>query len=205
MTVEGRKTRNDKKRPIGAPLTEERHERIFELSYLCELPKKTIGEQLVLKGFEQEEIINAFQIHFRRNLTYKSNRFILGHLNNELYSTPEGPYKRLAMKLKVIDYESISELAHAMDLSVQRVAAAIITEVLERKKILYAIMAQLIRGNLDEETEKKIRRIANHIDAKSPHEYITTSMVLGYALEKAIEEQKKVRLVLGGWMRSLNI
>lgn len=205
MTVEGRKTRSDKKRPIGAPLTEEQSERIHELSYLCEMPKKNIGEQFTLKGYLQEEIINAFQLHFRRNLTYKTNRFIIGHLDNERHTLKEGPYKRLAMRLKVIDHENISALAHAMDLSVQGVTAAIITEVLERKKIMYSIMAQLIRESLDADTETKIRRIANRIDAKSPHDHITINMVLGYALERAIEEQTKVRFILDSWVRSVNV
>lgn len=205
MTVEGRKTRSDKKRPIGAPLTEEQYEHIHELSYLCEMPKKTIGEQFTLKGYLQEEIINAFQLHFRRNLTYKTNRFIIGHLDNERHLLKEGPYKRLAMRLKVIDHENISALAHAMDLSVQGVTAAIITEVLERKKIMYSIMAQLIRESLDADTETKIRRIANRIDAKSPHDHITINMVLGYALERAIEEQTKVRFILDSWVRSVNV
>lgn len=66
-------------------------------------------------------------------------------------------------------------------------------------------MAQLIKSNLDETTEGQIRRLASHIDAKSPHDYVTLSMVLGYALEKAIEEQKKVRMVLEGWKKSLKV
>ncbi|MDK8193815.1 hypothetical protein QP794_27415 [Paenibacillus sp. UMB7766-LJ446] len=66
-------------------------------------------------------------------------------------------------------------------------------------------MAQLIKSNLGEMTEGQMRRISSHIDAKSPHEYITLSLVLGYALEKAIEEQKKVRLILYRWMRILKI
>jgi hypothetical protein len=205
MTVEGRKTRIDKKRAIGAPLTKNQYERIFELSYLCELPMKTIGEALTLKGFEQDEIINTFQTHFRRNLTYKTNRFIIGSLDNNPYSSLGSQDKRLSIRLKSSEYECISELAYAMDLSVQKATAAILTEVLNRKKILFALMAQLIKSNLDEVTVEQIRRISRHIDAKSPNEYITLSMVLGYALEKAIEEQKKIRLVLEGWMRSLNI
>lgn len=205
MAIEERKTRTDKKRAIGAPLTQAQYEQLYELSYLCELPMKTIGETLTLKGFEQDEVINAFQTHFRRNLTYKTNRFIIGNLDNKPYTSLEAQDKRLSIRLKSTDYEGISELAYAIDLSVQRAAASIITEVLERKKVLYDIMAQLIKSNLDEITEGQMRKIASHINAKSPHEYITLGMVLGYALEKAIEEQKKVRLVLGGWMRSLNI
>ncbi|MGV2967147.1 hypothetical protein [Paenibacillus sp. AGC30] len=63
---------------------------------------------------------------------------------------------------------------------------------------MYDIMAQLIKSNLDETTEEQIRRLASHIDAKSPHDYVSLGMVMSYALEKAIEEQKKVRMVLDG-------
>lgn len=205
MTVEGRKTRSDKKRAIGVPLTQAQYERIFALSYLCELPMKTIGETLVLRGFEKEEVIHPFQRHFRRNLTYKSNRFMIGSLNNEPYVLSEGRGHRLSIRLRSDDYELISGLAYAMDVSVQGAAASIITEVLRQEKVMFDIMAQLIKNNLDEATEGQIRRLASQIDAKSPHEYITLSMVLGYALEKAIEEQRKVRVVLSGWLRAIEV
>ncbi|MEN1990273.1 hypothetical protein [Paenibacillus hubeiensis] len=203
MIVEGRKIRSDKKRAIGAPLTQAQYERIFVLSYLCELPMKTIGETLTLKGFEEEEVIHTFQGHLRRNLTYKSNRFMIGGLDNEPYALSGDRGHRLSMRFRSDDHEKISELAYAMDVSVQGATAAIITEVLRQEKVLYDIMALLIKNNLDETTEGQIRRLASQIDAKSPHEYITLSMVLGYALEKAIEEQKKVRLILDDWIKTL--
>lgn len=203
MTVEGRKTRNDKKRAIAAPLTADQYEQIFMLSYLCELPMKTIGEALTIKGYEKDELINIFQVHLRRNLTYKTNRFIIGHLDNQSYVLYGKREQRLSMRLRAMDYELISQLAYAMDLSVQGAAASIITEVLRQEKVMYDIMAKLIKNNLDEETNEKIRRLARQIDAKSPHEYISLSMVLGYALEKAIQEQKKVRIILNGWFRNM--
>ncbi|WP_139237063.1 hypothetical protein [Paenibacillus sp. 453mf] len=168
---------------------------------------KTIGEALIVSGFEKDEVINAFQIHFRRNLTYKKNRFIIGNLDNEPYALLKNQAKRLSVRLRSNDYERISELAYAMDVSVQGAAASIIAEVLKQQqgKVMYDIMAQLIKSNLDETTTEQVRRLASHIDAKSPHDYVTVNMVLGYALEKAIEEQKKVRLVLDGWRKSLKI
>ncbi|PYY29770.1 hypothetical protein [Paenibacillus illinoisensis] len=205
MTVEGRKTRNDKKRAIGVPLTTEQYEKIVELGYLCELPMKTIGESLIVNGFQKDEIMNVFQIHFRRNLTYKTNRFIIGNLDNEPYALLRDQAKRLSVRLRSNDYERISELAYAMDVSVQGAAASIITEALKQGKVMYEIMAPLIKSNLDEATIGQVRRIASHIDAKSPHDYVTLNMVLGYALEKAIEEQKKVRMVLDGWRKGLKL
>ncbi|KQY83682.1 hypothetical protein ASD24_29645 [Paenibacillus sp. Root52] len=201
MTVEGRKIRVDKKRAIAAPLTAAQYEKIFMLSYLCELPMKTIGEALTIKGYEKDEVVNIFQAHLRRNLTYKTNRFLIGHLDNEAYVLFGKPKKRLTMRLRTTDHELISELAYAMDLSVQGAAASIITEVLKQEKIMYEIVAQLLRHNLDEATNEQIRRLANQINAKSPNEYITLSMVLGYAIEKAIEEQTKVRIILNNWRR----
>gem|GEM_PF-4327073 len=184
-------------------MTQAQYERIFALSYLCELPMKTIGETLTMKGFEKEEVINSFQSHLRRNLKYKNNRFMIGSLDNKPYPLSGGRGHRLSIRLRSDEHELISELAYAMDVSVQGVAASIITEVLRQEKLMCDIMAQLIRNNLDETTEGQIRRLVSQIDAKSPHEYITLSMVLGYALEKAIEEQKKVRMVLSGWMKTL--
>lgn len=203
MAVEGRKTRSDKKRAIAAPLTAAQYERIFMLSYLCELPMKTIGEGLTIKGYEKDEVVNIFQTHLRRNLAYKTNRFLIGHLDYESYVLFGKREKRLSMRLRATDYELISQLAYAMDLSVQGAAASIITEVLKQENLMYDIMAQLIKNNLDEATNEQIRRLASQINAKSPHEYITLSMVLGYALEKAIEEQVKVRIILNGWFRRI--
>jgi hypothetical protein len=203
LTVEGRKTRTDKKRAIAAPLTAAHYEQIFMLSYLCELPMKTIGEALIIKGYEKDEVINIFQAHLRRNLTYKTNRFILGHLDNDAYVLCGKPEKRLSMRLRTTDYELISELAYAMDLSVQGAAASILSEVLRQEKLMYDIIAQLLKNNLDEATNEQIRRLANQINSKSPQEYITLSMVLGYALEKAIEDQVKVRIIISGWLRRI--
>ncbi|MGU3472429.1 hypothetical protein ACLBWT_14940 [Paenibacillus sp. D51F] len=203
MTIEGRKSRSDKKRAIAAPLTADQYEEIFMLSYLCELPMKTIGEALTIKGYEKDEVINNFQAHLKRTLVYKTNRFMIGHLDYESYVLFGKRAKRLSMRLKATDYELISQLAYAMDLSVQAAAASIITEVLRQKKLMYDIMAQLIKNNLDEATNEQMKRLASQIDAKSPHEHITLSMVLGYALEKAIEEQVKVRIILNEWLKRI--
>ncbi|WP_145142131.1 hypothetical protein [Paenibacillus sp. Y412MC10] len=203
MTIEGRKSRSDKKRAIAAPLTADHYEEIFMLSYLCELPMKTIGEALTIKGYEKDEVINNFQAHLKRTLVYKTNRFMIGHLDNESYVLFGKRAKRLSMRLKTPDYELISQLAYSMDLSVQGAAAAIITEVLRQKKLMYDIMAQLIKNNLDEATNEQMKRLASQIDAKSPHEHITLNMVLGYGLEKAIEEQVKVRIILNEWLKRI--
>ncbi|OMF76673.1 hypothetical protein [Paenibacillus glucanolyticus] len=205
MTVEGRKTRSDKKRAIAAPLTAAQYEQIFMLSYLCELPMKTIGEALTMKGYEKDEVVGIFQAHLKRNLSYKTNRFLFGHLDNETYRLFGKTRKRLSMRLRTTDYELISQLAYAMDLSVQSAAASIITEVLRKDKLMYDIMAQLIKNNLDEATNEQIRNLASQINMKSPQEYITLSMVLAYALEKAIEEQVKVRIILNGWLRNIKV
>lgn len=203
MTVEGRKIRTDKKRAIAAPMTAAQYEQIVMLSYLCELPMKTIGEALIIKGYEKDEVVHIFQAHLRRNLTYKTNRFLIGHLDNDAYVLHGKPEKRLSVRLRTPDYELISQLAYAMDLSVQGAAASVITEALRQEKWMYDIIAQLLRDNLDEATNEQIRRLASQINSKSPHEYITLSMVLGYALEKAIEEQVKVRIIISGWLKRI--
>lgn len=84
---------------------------------------KTIGETLIVNGFQKDDVMNVFQIHFRRNLRYKTNRFIIGHIDNEPYALLGVRGKRLSMRLRSDDYERISELAYAMDISVQGAAA----------------------------------------------------------------------------------
>lgn len=69
--------------------------------------------------------------------------------------------------------------------------------------MMYNIIAQLLKNNLDEATNEQIRRLANQINSKSPQEYITLSMVLGYVIEKAIEDQVKVRIVISGWLKRI--
>lgn len=165
---------------------------------------KTIGEALTIRGYEKDEVVGIFQAYLKRNLAYKTNRFIFGHLDNETYKLGKTG-KRLSMRLRTTDYELISQLAYAMDLSVQSAAASIITEVLRNDKLKYDIMAQLIKNSLDEATNEQIRNLAGQINMKSPQEYITLSMVLAYALEKAIEEQVKVRIILNGWLRNIKV
>jgi hypothetical protein len=207
MKSEGtRKVRSDKKRPIAAPISLEIRESIANLSYLCEIPMKVVGECLCLQGYESDLMMDVLQKNFRRNLDYKNQRYIIGRLENPKYDLDNvGCTQRLSMRFMAKDYERLAALAYAMDLSVQAAAAALITVTIKRNDIMLPIMANSIRRNLEPEIQEKIRQLTRYLDAKSPNDYITMPMVIAYGIEKAIQDQTKVRHIFESWMREVKI
>lgn len=199
--IMGRKTRSDKKRPVAASLDSDTLEMVSRLSYICDLPMKIVGEMLCRDGFRSNAMLDEIQVHFRRDLMYNDNHYCYGDPSKKPFRLGPVEKRRLYMRFYEFEHQRFAALGYALDCHVATATSLLIQTAIRRKDIMYPILGEQIRRDLDIKRMKQLRELCRFLDARSPDDYITIPMMLAHAIEKCMNEGKKVKATLGEWLR----
>lgn len=199
MVVE-RKERCDKKRPVAPYISAAAYEIVARISYVCELPLKTVGEMLSKEGLKSKELLDVIKLNFRRDFIVDDYQYCLGQAGNKPFRmTFEGERYRLAMRLYSFEHERFAALAFALDCSVQMAVGYVIETALERKSIMLSVLSKGIIRELDPKRKEQLRHICRYLDQRSSEVNITLSMVLGHLIERSLTSQKKINKMIDAW------
>lgn len=96
---EERKQRVDKKRAIAPYIEGPVYEQISRLSYICDLPLKSVGEMLAREGLRSRALIERIKRLFRRDFTVDEYHHCFGQPSNKPYrSVITTDHSRLFMR-----------------------------------------------------------------------------------------------------------
>lgn len=191
---EGRKTRSDKKMPVAPYVSSEVHEMICQVSYVTDLPRKTVGERLFREGIHSKALLDSIMGLFRRHFQRNENHMYVGDLDRSSYRPKiVGEKHRLHMRLIAPDHDRLTDLAYALDCSHQAAAGLIIETAILRKDVLYPMLGQIIVNELDPKRYNQLRSLSRFLDARSRDAYVTTPMIMSYVVEQSLMEQQTIK------------
>lgn len=200
-TLDGvRKARSDKKKAIAAPLDRNTIEQIAHISYVCDLPAKSIAEIICREGIRSTKVLQEIRGHFRRDLQYGENQCFFGDMNKPSFKLPYRACKRLYMRYYQFEHDKFSTLAYALDCSVQVAAALLITTSMKRSNIVYPVLGKHIQMNMDKQRLEKLKSLCRQLDMQSQEEFITVPMVIAHAIRESLEKTVKVQNTLNKWI-----
>jgi hypothetical protein len=195
-----RKVRSDKKRAIAPSLDVDTYELISHLSYVCDLPLKTVGELLSREAFNSYKILDEIKVHFRRTLQYKDDHYYVGDIQKKPYRMEKGDKRRLYLKFYEFEYENFATLAYALDCSLSAATGLLIQKAIQRKDVMYPILSRYIHRKLDPKRAMQLREICRYLDKRSPYEYITVPHIISHVLENCIETGKRIKREINIWI-----
>ncbi|MGC6585133.1 hypothetical protein ACPV3A_09210 [Paenibacillus sp. Dod16] len=195
-----RKERCDKKRPVAPYISAAAYELVARISYVCDLPLKTVGEMLAREGLKSKELLDVIKLNFRRDFIVDDYQYCLGQAGNKPFRmTFEGEKYRLAMRFYNFEHERFAALAFALDCSLQMAVGYVIETALERKSIMLSVLSKGIIRELDPKRKEQLRHICRYLDKRSPEVYITLPMVMEHVITGSLSSQKKINKTIDAW------
>lgn len=153
-----RKVRSDKKRSVQPVVSVELKKQLFRFAFLCKQPAKEAAEHLCVRGSTSPIIMDEINCYFRRNLSIENHHY-MGYLSRPRLTIIQKQAEKISIKFPQSSFESLFNLAFALDLPLNQTAAVLI------KKTLTNIdfMNEYIRYQLTHLSEK---------DKQQVHEYL---------------------------------
>ncbi|WP_338709243.1 hypothetical protein [Paenibacillus amylolyticus] len=190
---EGRKTRSDKKIAVAPYVSSEVYEMVSQVSYISDLPIKSVGERLFQEGIHSRVLLDHIKGLFRRNYQRTGEHMYVGDLTLSPYRPNfEGEKQRLHMRMLTSYHDRLTDLAYALDCSNQAAAGLVIETAVMRKDILYPFLGQIIVRELDTQRYNQLRSLSRFLDARSKDAYITTPVLMRYIVEQSLNDQQKL-------------
>ncbi|MEK5061052.1 hypothetical protein BK126_26415 [Paenibacillus sp. FSL H7-0326] len=198
-----RKVRSDKKRAVASPLSMSDYDEISRISYILDMPMKTVAEFLCIEAFNSSDIIDNIQHYFRRDLQWE-NRYIFGVKERKAFKPRIAVKKRLYMRFLAADHDKVSSLAFALDSSIQMASSLLLGTMIRRKDILFKNLARLVEYRLSDRDREKVKSVATYLTLDS-QENITVPMVIAYIIEKSLKEKRRLDRVLQELLKAKKI
>ncbi|MCQ6563872.1 hypothetical protein NNL21_34960 [Paenibacillus mendelii] len=174
---------------------------VSRISYICDLPMKSVGELLCRDGFQSRKMLEEIRVYFRRDLVYEDNHYCFGDSTKDPFRIEDIGSQRLFMKFYEFEHQRFAALAYALDCSVAMATSLLIRTAIKRKDIMYPILGDQIRKDLDIKRTKQLRELCRFLDARSPDDFITIPVMLAHAIDKCVQEGKKVKRTLQEWIQ----
>ena len=154
-----RKQRSDKKREVQPTVGIELKDMIYRLSYVTRTPVKDICEFMCVYLMNDEKVINALSVYFRRDIRIGSTLF-RGSLDNVSITKRFNKYtERITVRFKQKDYERISMLSYALDCSVSRVVSLLLELSINNMKVVNIYIKNYLSHQLTPSQMKELRNI----------------------------------------------
>lgn len=200
-----RKIRSDKKREVAPYVNEAAYKLVNRISYICDLPIKTVGEMIGREALKSPEIMGLIGERFRRDFRLNEYHVFMGRSENKPFRQKWMEEKqRLHMKYYSFEYDRFSELAFSLDCSVSAAAGLLIQTSIQQKHILYPILSRGIIRQLDPKRIQQLRELCRYLDAYSSDHYITIPLVISEALTVGLQQAKKINKTFEEWNESFN-
>jgi len=196
-----RRIRSDKKRAVSPYISLLHQDKIKKLSYITDLPKKTIGEVLIQEALKSNKVMSDIRVFFRREFAKDPDHLYLGDLSRKPYKLMFGVDKnRLPMRFLATDYNNLAALAYALDCSVST-AAALLLKIALKQNDLYILLGQAILKSMDKEEIQDIRMLCRILDKSSPEHYITVPLIISHAIELGMSKSERISSIILKWLQ----
>lgn len=148
-------TRSDKKVDVKPTISESLKTNLYNFAEICDEPVKDAAERLCNSGAVSEIIINEIRKWFRRDYRWNST-ITMGYPERPKLRITVQPNKgKVTIKFKQRDFDQLSVLAFALDITPTTTAAVLIRVTLGNKRFMQWYLSKFML-HLD---EMKIRQI----------------------------------------------
>lgn len=150
-----RLARSDKKVDVKPTISKSLKTTLYRFAEICDEPVKDVAEKLCNTGALSEIIIDEIRIWFRRNYRW-NDTVTMGYPERPKLRITVHPDKgKVTIKFKQRNFDQLSDLAYAMDITPTTVAAVLIRVTLGNKKFMQWYLSRFLM-HLD---QMKIRDI----------------------------------------------
>ncbi|ADC52310.1 hypothetical protein BpOF4_21574 (plasmid) [Alkalihalophilus pseudofirmus OF4] len=169
-----RKVRSDKKMEIKPTIHHSLKDAIYALSYITDQPVKDVAEAIVVSGLESKKVIEYLSKDFRRDFLQGRTLYV-GDLERDSKQKDQlsGVKGRLSIRFQQHDFESIKQLAFALDVTPSRATAIIIDASIRNSNFIDRYLQRTIRAKLDKRRLVELKKIMRFISQNNPYEEFT--------------------------------
>lgn len=126
VETKGKRQRSDKKRDVKPTILVKIKDAVYRLSYITKTSVKDVGEQMIIHSINSRKIVDDLSKYFRRQIHMKDTIFRGNIEMPRIAKREEGEREQVTTRLKQRDYEIVSALAYALDVSPTRVCAILL-------------------------------------------------------------------------------
>ncbi|MEK4170946.1 MULTISPECIES: hypothetical protein [Lysinibacillus] len=151
-------TRSDKKVDVKPTISESLKTTLYRFAEICDEPVKDVAERLCNTGAVSEIIVEEIRKWFRRDYRWK-NTITLGYPERpKLKITVHADKGKVTIKFKQRDYDQLSVLAFALDITPTTTAAVLIRVTLSNRKFMQWYLSTYLL-HLDQVKIRQIYRL----------------------------------------------
>lgn len=126
VETKGKRQRSDKKRDVKPTILVELKDAVYRLSYITKTSVKDVVEQMIIHSINSRKIVDDLSKYFRRQI-HMNDTIFRGNIGMpRIAKREEGEREQVTTRLKQRDYEIVSALAYALDVSPTRVCAILL-------------------------------------------------------------------------------
>lgn len=164
VRVVERKERSDKKREVKPVLAIEVKDAIYRISHITHTPIKDVCEYLTVFALRDKETIDILSKHLKRSIAI-NNTYYRGDLDAPtIRKRLRVPTDLITVKFIKTDYEIISALAYALDVTPTRVTAILLTSASRNIKAVNAYVREYMLGELTNGQMRELREVLTYVN-----------------------------------------
>ncbi|SKA88782.1 hypothetical protein [Sporosarcina newyorkensis] len=189
-----RKQRSDKKRHVGPTISIVLKDTIHRLSYITDTPVKDVGEAICISGMKSRKVVEYLAQSFRREIRL-GNTLYMGDLSRPSLQrkVAAGKTERISIRFHAHDYEGISALAYALDVSPTRATALLLDASIRNSEFLNDYVRDYLRRELDERRMEELRKVMRYLRKNNPYEDdLTWTHLLTYIYDEVKDSAQSV-------------
>lgn len=190
-----RKTRSDKKRDVKPTIPLELKECVYRLSYIMNTPVKDIAESLCVEGIFSKRVLEYMSSNFKRSIRLEGTLYV-GDINRRTMQKRHnaGKSERITIRFKPNDYENITALAYALDVTPSRATALLLDASVRNAEFINEFVRLYLKENLDSKRMKEMRGVMKFINTNNPYEEeISWSSTLSYIMGEFKSEASNIK------------
>lgn len=201
-----RKQRSDKKRDIKPVISLDLYETISRISYITNQPIKRVGEWLCIQGILSDKVINHLSEHFRRDFCINGSvyRGVLEKIPHRAIRRDENNRARITMRFTQSEYDLLSDLSYALDLTVASATGFLLESALTSAELTHRFIERHIESILDPSRMKQLQEVVQFINQNNPYEdRVTVALLVNHLVEELMEEGTyNIKQKISQWLDS---
>jgi len=149
-----RAVRSDKKVSIEARLLPSVDAHVCEIVYVCQIPRKDVGEYLVRAVLYDRDLIDNLRHKFRFNFEFDDEFVLFGNPERSKYKKPRSANRELYTRIPQELHDRLELFAHAMGgASIAATTGFLVTKAFETQRIV----AELLRRHPPTDVHRRER------------------------------------------------
>ena len=198
----GKRVRSDRKRQVAPTISIHLKDAIHRLSYITDTPVKDVAEAICINGIGRKMVVSHLAENFRRDVRI-DNTLYMGDIERPSIQrkAPAGKTERISIRFKAHDFENISSLAYALDVTPSRATALLLDASIRDSDFLNMYIRDYLKRELDERRMNELKIVMRYLRKNNPYdEDISWAMLLTYIVDEIKDGAQSVADSVGTYL-----